>query len=239
MVAKNNFVLTNLQWRNTMTNAIFELDAELRDEMGKGASRRLRRKQNKVAAIMYGGDEKPTSISLDHNKVLQAIQHEAFYSHILKLNIQGKKQQVVLKDVQRHPFKKIIMHMDFQRIKDTDVINMRVPLHFTGADVCPGVKKGGIINHQSIDVEIRCQANKLPEFIEVNVATLDLDQAIHLSDLKLPVGIAIPLLIHGKEHDLPIVSVHMPRAAKAEEETKVETTTEVKPEAKPAAEVKS
>lgn len=221
-----------------MTNAIFELEAELRDGIGKGASRRLRRQQNKVAAIMYGGDEKPIPISLDHNKILQALQHEAFYSHILKINFQGKKQQVVLKDVQRHPFKKIIMHMDFQRIKDTDIINMRVPLHFTGTDACPGIKKGGIINHQAMDVEIRCQANKLPEFIAIDLSTLDLEHAIHLSNLKLPSGVSIPLLAHGKEHDLPIVSIHIPRA-KVEEETKVEiTATEEKSEVKPGSEAK-
>ena len=220
-----------------MTNAIFELNAELRDGIGKGASRRLRRQQNKVAAIMYGGNEKPTTISLDHNKVIQALQHEAFYSHILKLNLNGTKQQVVLKDIQRHPFKKIIMHMDFQRIKDTDIINMKVPLHFIGTDLCPGVKKGGIINHQAMDVEVRCQANQLPEFIGIDLSTLDLDHAIHLSDLKLPVGVTIPLLAHGKENDLPLVSIHIPRA-KVEEETKVETTTEVKTETKPSPEAK-
>ncbi len=214
-----------------MTNAIFELDAELRETIGKGASRRLRRKQNKVAAILYGGNEKPTTIALDHNKVLNALQYEAFYSHILKLNINGEKQQVVLKDLQRHPFKKTILHMDFQRIKDTDVINMKIPLHFIGKDLCPGVKKGGIINHQAMDVEIRCQANKLPEFITVDLSTLDLDQAIHLSDLKLPEGAVIHLLAHGKDHDLPVVSVHMPRT-KVEEETTVETATEEKTEDK-------
>lgn len=216
-----------------MTNAIFELDVELRDEIGKGASRRLRRKQNKVTAIIYGGDEKPTPITLEHNKVLQAIKHEAFYSHILKLNLSGKKQQVVLKDIQRHPFKKIVLHMDFQRIKDTDIINMKVPLHFIGTDVCPGVKKGGIINHQSIDVEIRCQAKQLPEFIAIDLSNLDIDQAIHLSELVLPTGVSIPALVHGKEHDFPVVSVHLPRAAKVEEETTAAATTETPAENKP------
>jgi large subunit ribosomal protein L25 len=214
-----------------MTDAIFELNAELRDEIGKGASRRLRRQQDKVTAIMYGGDEKPIPISLNHNKVLQAIQHEAFYSHILKINFKGKAHQVVLKDIQRHPFKKIILHMDFQRIRDTDVISMKVPLHFMGANACPGVKKGGIINHQAMEIEIRCQASKLPEFIAVDLSNLDLDHAIHLSDLNLPEGVI--LLAHGKDHDLPIVSIHIPRA-KVEEDAKAATpSTEEKIENKP------
>ena len=134
--------------------------------------------------------------------------------------------------------------MDFLRINDTDIINMRVPLHFIGTDVCPGVAKGGIINHQAMDVEVRCQANQLPEFIEIDLSTVDLDQAIHFSDLKLPAGVTIHMLAHGKEHDLPIVSVHLPRAAKAEDDTPVETIVinekaddkaKAKPEAKPAA----
>lgn len=208
---------------STTTTAIFELDAELRDLLGKGASRRLRRKENKVAAILYGGNEKPTAISLDHNKILQALKHEAFYSHLLKLNLSGKTQQVVLKDIQRHPFKKIILHMDFQRINDTDIINMKVPLHFTGTEACPGVAKGGLINHQAMEIEIRCQAIKLPEFITVDLSNLELEQSIHLSDLKLPEGVMIHMLAHGKEHDLPVVTVHLPRAAKIEEEATVET----------------
>ena len=217
-----------------MTNAIFELDAEMRDAMGKGASRRLRRQHNKVAAILYGGDDKPTPISLDHNKVLQAIQFEAFYSHILKLNVAGHKQQVVLKDVQRHPFKKRVLHMDFQRIKDTDIINMKIPLHFVGLEACPGVKKGGLISHQAMEVEIRCQANKLPEFIAIDLSTLDLDQTLHLSDLQLPEGVAIPLLGHGKDHDLPVVTVHMPRT-KVEEEAAPTAAAPSADAAKPAA----
>ena len=202
-----------------MSAKIFELNAESRSDIGKGASRRLRRKENKIPAIVYGSDEKPTPVILDHNKVLQATSHEAFYSHILTLNIANKKQKVVLKDMQRHPYKKKILHMDFQRVKDTDIITMRIPIHFIAADKCPGVKMGGIINHQAIDVEVRCQAIKLPEFIEVDLSSLELDHAIHLSDLKLPEGIEILTLSQSKDkdHDLPVVSVHLPRMAKVEE----------------------
>lgn len=198
-----------------MSAANFELSAELRNDLGKSASRRLRREE-KVLGVVYGGDEAPASIVLAGNKVRKALENDAVYSHILNLTINGKKQQVVLKDLQRHPYKPVVLHMDFLRVKATDMITMRIPLHYQGEDACIGVENGGIINHHMMDVEIRCQAGKLPEHFDVDVSKLDVDAAIHLSALKLPAGAEIVLLAHG--HDEPMVSVHLPRQSKLDEE---------------------
>ncbi|MBT4964556.1 MAG: 50S ribosomal protein L25/general stress protein Ctc [Francisellaceae bacterium] len=199
-----------------MTKAIFELDATKRQEDGTGASRRLRRIENRVPAIIYGGKEAPRNISLCHLKVLQALSHESFYSHILTLNIEDKKQKVVLKDLQRHPYKKSILHMDFQRVSDSDKITMNIPLHFINEDSCPGAKLGGLINHQFIDVEVKCTASNLPEYLEVDLGNLELDHSIHLSDIKLPKGVEIPALAHT-DHNPSIVSVSTPKGIKSDD----------------------
>lgn len=219
--------------------AIFELNAELRHDQGKGASRRLRRTEDKVPAILYGGNDAPLAIMLDHKKVLHALENQAFYSHILTLNIGGKKHQAVLKDLQRHHYKKAIFHLDFQRVKATDKINMHVPLHFIGEANSPGVKAGGIVNHRMIEVEIRCLASSLPEYIEVDLSKLELNEAIHLSQLKLPKGLELVALSHGHEedHDQAIVSIHLPRRGQDEEETvatEEAPVTEVLPKGKEA-----
>lgn len=200
-----------------MSAAIFELDAIVRDDLGKSASRRLRREE-KVLGVVYGGDEAAAPIVLEQRIVRKALENDAFYSHILTLTINGKKQQVVLKDLQRHPYKPVVLHMDFLRVKATDKITMRIPLHYHGEKECIGVQNGGIINHHMIDIELRCQANKLPEHLDVDVAQLDIEGAIHLSQLSIPAGSEIVMLAHG--HDEPVVSVHMPRQSKldAEEE---------------------
>lgn len=204
--------------------AIYELDAELRTTQGKGASRRLRRMQDQVPAILYGGkDQKPQNISLPHRKVMHALEHPSFYSHILTLNIENKKQQVILKALQRHPFKKAILHMDFFRVNPTDVIVMKVALHCTGAEVAPGVEAGGIVNHRLNELEIRCQVKDLPEAINVDISKLALDQTLHISDLKLPKGVESVALTHGPEHDHAVVAIHMPKVIE-EEEPVVEST---------------
>lgn len=194
-----------------MAVASFELIATKRVDTGKVASRRLRQKQDQVPAILYGGKEDNLSINLDHNKLLQITVHEKFYSQILTLDVDGHKQKVILKDLQRHPFKPKILHLDFQRVKESDVIAMHVPLHFVGVEKCPGVKLGGVINHHANDVEVKCQAKFLPEFIEVDLSSLELGQVIHLSDLKLPDSVEIPALhkIADKGQDSPIVSVNI------------------------------
>ena len=196
----------------------FQLNAELRTDMGKGASRRLRR-EHKVPAIIYGGGHAPSSLTLPHKDVAKSLENEAFYSHILTINVAGKPQTAVLKAVQRHPYKPFIMHMDFQRVTETDKIHMHVPLHFKGEDIAPGVKlRGGIVNHLMNNVEVHCLAKDLPEFIEVDVSPLNVGESLHLSDLNLPNGVEIPGLEAGSEHDLPVVAIVLPRAAVESEE---------------------
>jgi large subunit ribosomal protein L25 len=218
--------------------ATFELHAELRQDQGKGASRRLRRTQDKIPAIVYGGGEAPTAITLDHKKVMHALENKAFYSHILTLHIAGKKQKAILKDLQRHHFKKAIFHMDFLRVNATDHINMHIPLRFVGAEKAPGVLAGGMVNHPMIDVELRCLASDLPEEIVVDISDLDLDQSIHLSQLKLPVGTELLAFSHGHiaDHDQVVVAIHLPRQMKEEIDTPAPepTETEVVPKGKEA-----
>jgi large subunit ribosomal protein L25 len=201
------------------SKAVYELDATVRVDQGKGASRRLRRLQDKVPGILYGGKVPPMNISLDHKKMMHALEHPGFYSHLLTLNIDNTKQQVILKALQRHPHKKALLHADFFRVQPTDIINMKVAIHFIGEATCPGIEAGGIVNHGMSDIEIRCQAKDLPEFIEVDISKLELNQTLHLSDITLPKGSESVVLSHGPEHNHPVVSVHLPRAA-------VEETTE-------------
>ena len=195
----------------------FELEASIRQDLGKGASRRLRR-DNRVPAIIYGGNVAPTALTMDHDKVLHSLEHEAFYSHILTVKIDGKSEKAVLKDLQRHPYKPVIMHLDLQRVSEDEKLRMHVPLHFTGEEVAPGVKQGGgVISHLINDVEITCLPKDLPEYIEVDVSGLQLNETVHLSDLKLAAGVELVELQHGPEHDLPVVSIHLPRGAKEAE----------------------
>lgn len=210
-----------------MSAITFELTADVRENLGKGANRRLRNKANLVPAIVYGGNEKPLPINLSHDKVMNALEHEAFYSHILTLNIAGQKTKAILKDLQRHHYKRAVMHIDFQRVKENDVITIKVPLHFTGEDQCPGVKAGGIINHQAIDIEVRCKVKDLPEYIDVDVSNLALDHAIRLSEIKLPEHVSLHIAGHNKNLNPPVVSVHLPRAAKLDEEETVTAEGEV------------
>jgi large subunit ribosomal protein L25 len=195
----------------------FEVEATLRNEMGKGASRRLRR-EDKVPGIVYGGGKDPVSLTMEHNKISKSLQAEAFYSHILTLKINNEPERVILKDVQRHPFKAKITHVDFQRVRADQKLHMHVPLHFVGAENCPGVKEGGLISHILSDVEISCLPDKLPEYIEVDVSNLALNQLIHLSELNVPEGVELVALSH--EDDKPVVSVHIPRV-EAEPEPEV------------------
>jgi len=197
-----------------MSVANFEFEAVIRNDLGKSASRRLRREEM-VLGVIYGGDEAATPIILEQRKVVKALENDAVYSHILGLTLNGKKQQVVLKDLQRHPYKHVILHMDFLRVKATDLITMRIPLHFHGEEECIGVQAGGIVNHNMIDIEIRCQASKLPEHIDIDVSKLEVDDTIMLSQLAIPAGAEIIMLSHG--HDLPVVGVHLPRQAKVDE----------------------
>jgi large subunit ribosomal protein L25 len=204
----------------------FNLIAELREDQGKGASRRLRRK-GKVPAIIYGAGRPPRSLSFDQNKVLKQLENESFYSSVLSIKVNDKSQAAILKDLQRHPAKNLIMHMDFQRIVEDEEIKMNVPLHFMGEDVAPGVKDGGgKVAHLINDVEVSCLPKNLPEYLEVDIAELELDAMLYLSDIKLPDGVEIPELVQGPEHDHAIVSIHIIKAAPIEEEVVVDEEAE-------------
>ena len=191
---------------------VFELEAESRSDMGKGASRRLRR-DGKVPAIVYGADEDPQAITLVHSEIIKRLEHEAFYSHILTVKVDGKGTKAVLRDMQRHPARPVIMHMDFQRVDESKPIHVRVPLHFVGADVAPGVKAGGLVSHELNDVDLEVLPAHLPEYIEIDVSGMDIGDALHLSDLKLPETGVLVELARGEGHDQPVVSVHAPRGS--------------------------
>ena len=185
---------------------IHEIPAEIRKDEGKGASRRLRT-AGKVPAILYGSSEAPASIQLEHNTVLLASQHEWFYSAILDLKLDGKTQKVLLRDMQRHPFKAQLLHIDFQRVDENKAIRIRVPLHFLNQEKSPAGKMAGVlISHAINDVEISCLPKDLPEFIEVDLSELKLGDIVHLSAIKLPAGVEIPELRLGKEHDAAVVT---------------------------------
>ncbi len=190
----------------------FELTAEPRNDLGKGASRRLRR-AGKVPAIMYGGGKDPESLTLSHNEVLRNLEHEAFYSHILTVKVGGSETPVILRDMQRHPSRPIIMHMDLQRISAREKLKTNVPLHFIGEETAPGVKAGGLVSHELTEVGVECLPKDLPEFIEVDISGLDVGESIHLTGLVLPDGVSLTELARGEDHDLSVVSVHVKRAA--------------------------
>ena len=195
----------------------FELDAEVRTDLGKGASRRLRH-ANKIPAIMYGGGEDPVALTMDHDKVAHALENEAFYSSILTVKVAGKAQKAILRDLQRHPARPVINHVDFQRVSSKDKIHMQVPLHFINEDIAVGVKiGGGLISHNMNELEVVCMASDLPEYIEVDVKDLEEGHSLHISDLKLPEGVESVALSHGEDHDLPVVSIHAKRGGGSDE----------------------
>jgi len=196
----------------------FVLNAELRTDLGKGASRRLRH-AGKVPAVMYGAGQDPVALTLGHNELAHQIDNEAFFSHILKVKVDGKDQQAIVKDLQRHPGRPIIMHIDLLRVSATEKIRVQVPIHFINEELSPGVSEGGLVTHSMTEVEIACFPGDLPEYIEADLSGLAMNENFHLSDLKLPKGAEVVELTHGESHDQPVASVHMPRAAKEEDET--------------------
>lgn len=218
-----------------------ELTAVLRNEMGKAASRRIRKDLGLVPGVIYGGGADTLLISLEHRKIAKALTSEAFYSSILDLHVNDKKMQVVLKDVQRHPSKKLILHVDFLKVSGKEKLTMRVPLHFVGQEVAPGVKQGGgVVAHLLTEVEVRCLPADLPEFIKVDVSKLELGESLHLSHLELPAGVELTALARvGEEHDLPVANVYIPRAVKAEEEEAAEPATDGEAETPASEEPKS
>ncbi len=200
----------------------FDLIAETREDQGKGASRRLRR-QGKVPAIIYGAGRPPRALAFDHNKVIKQLENESFYSSVLNIKVRDKSQAAILKDMQRHPAKNMIMHMDFQRIVEDQEIKMNVPLHFIGEDVAIGVKQGGgKVSHLMTEVEVVCLPKHLPEYIDLDVSELELDEMLYLSDIQLPEGVSIPALAQGPEANRPVVSIHVIKEVVIEEEEEVE-----------------
>ena len=198
----------------------FEVDAVVRHDKGKGASRRLRREE-KVPGVVYGAGKAPVSLSLEHKHISKSLSVEAFYSHILTLKTGTESERVILKAVQRHAYKPRILHVDFQRVRADEKIHMHVPIHFLGDDVAPGVKEGGVVSHIVSDVEVSCLPDNLPEYIEMDISNLEMNQILHLSDLKLPQGVELVALTH--DDNKPMVSIHMPRI---EEEPVVEEAVE-------------
>ncbi len=194
--------------------ADFELNAELRTDKGKGASRRLRRNADMIPAILYGAGKDPQSLTLAHKDIHKACENEAFFSHIITINADGESQQAIIKDLQRHPAKDRIMHADFLRIQMDQAITVEVPLHFLNEDSCLGVRQGGgNVSHNMTSIEISCLPGDLPEYIEVDIEDLDLGDAIHMSDLKLAEELSIPSLQQGPDHDHVVVSVNAPKRA--------------------------
>jgi large subunit ribosomal protein L25 len=207
---------------------LFTLDAEVRTDLGKGASRRLRHAE-KVPAIVYGAGQEPVSITLSHNKLWRAQQEEAFYSHVLTLNVGAEKVDVVIKDMQRHPFKELVMHVDFLRVDANKELHTSVPIHFINEEEV--TKVGNIVVHNLNEIEVACLPKNLPEFIEVDVANLEVGHPLHLSDIALPEGVRSVELAKGEDHDSAVVSASTPKAAKSEDaedaaEGNAEETTE-------------
>ncbi len=190
-----------------------EVGAEKRVLQGKGASRRLRR-LGKTPGVIYGGNGEPQSVELDHNDLYYKLKLEAFHASILTLNVGGSKEQVLLRDIQMHPFKPIVLHVDFQRVDPNKKIHMKVPLHFINADIAPGVKtSGGIVSHVLTEIDITCLPKDLPEFITVDLKDLIAGHTIHLSDLILPDNVEITALTKGD--DQAVTAIAIPRSALA------------------------
>lgn len=204
----------------------FTLDAELRTDLGKGASRRLRR-ENKVPAVLYGGEGEPVSLTLPANVISRQLEEESFYSSIIYVKYDGKSERTILRDLQRHPYKQTILHMDFQRLVAGQEITVNIPLHFVNEDNCVGVRLGGgLISHTMTELEVSCRPRDLPEFIEVDMADVEVGGSVHISDVKLPEGVTSIALSHGEDHDLSVAAVHVKKGGsdEAEDEAAGEAT---------------
>ena len=196
----------------------FELNATLREDMGKGASRRLRHAKQ-LPAIVYGTGKDPVSITLFQKDVQHKLPNEDFYSQVLSLNIEGKSEDVLLRDIQHHPYKQEVMHMDFIRIDAKKVVHIFSQLHFVGDDVSPGVKtEDGVVNHVIMEVELECLPKNIPSFIEVDLSEMHVGDVLHLSDLKLPEGVEVLALKQGEEHDTAVVGMHVRKVIEEVEE---------------------
>ncbi|MCW3150824.1 50S ribosomal protein L25/general stress protein Ctc [Stutzerimonas stutzeri] len=193
----------------------FTLNAQVRSDLGKGASRRLRRNASLVPAVIYGGDKAPQSISILAKELAKLLDNEASFSSVLTLNVDGSKESVLIKALQRHPAKSFVLHADFVRVVAGQKVTAHVPLHFINQESSVGVKQqGGEVLHNLNEVEVSCLPQNLPEFIEVDLANVEVGQVVHMTDLKLPKGVELVSLAHGS--DLPVANIHAPRVSKEE-----------------------
>ena len=194
-----------------------DLNASLRTDTGKGASRRLRH-QALTPGIVYGAEKDPVSITLEARDLRANVDNETFYTSLINLNIDGNTEQVVVRDIQHHPYKIDVMHIDFQRIDDTHKLHMHIPLHFVGDEKAPGVKtQGGLVSHHMVEVEVECLAKNIPDYIEVDMSQMNVGDILHLTDLKLPEGVEIRALKMGGDHDTAVCSIHAPKGGAVEE----------------------
>jgi large subunit ribosomal protein L25 len=200
----------------------FNLIADIREDSGKGASRRLRR-QGKVPAIIYGAGRPPRSLTFDHSKVMRELENQSFYSSVLNIKVGEKSQAAIVKDIQRHPSKPRVMHLDFQRIVEDQVIRMNVPINLVGADIAVGVRDGGgTVSQMRNDVEVVCLPRNLPEYLELDISELELDGLMYMADIPVPEGVEIPELAQEVEQIQPIVSIHIIKEEIIEEEVEEE-----------------
>ena len=203
----------------------FTINAKSREDTGKGASRRLRRLTGEVPAIIYGGKKDAEKISILHKDITKALENDAVYSSIISVSIDGKAEDTIIKDIQRHPAKQIILHMDFLRVSKTTKLQTRVPLNFINEDICVGVKLGGgLIAHTMTDIEVSCLPKDLPESIDVDMAEVDVGQIVHLSDLTLPDGVESVSLSQGADYDLTVATVNKQKAVEIDEPSESEST---------------
>ena len=203
----------------------FTINAKSREDTGKGASRRLRRLTGEVPAIIYGGKKDAEKISILHKDITKALENDAVYSSIISLSIDGKAEDTIIKDIQRHPAKQIILHMDFLRVSKTTKLQTRVPLNFINEDTCVGVKLGGgLIAHTMTDIEVSCLPKDLPESIDVDMAEVDVGQIVHLSDLTLPDGVESVSLSQGADYDLTVATVNKQKAVEIDEPIESESS---------------
>jgi large subunit ribosomal protein L25 len=206
----------------------YTIGADFRDDQGKGASRRLRR-SGKVPAILYGGNREPRNLTLDQQNLLTMIDDEKFFSSIVNLRVGEVTQAAIVKDLQMHPAKNLVAHVDLQRVLETEKIRIRLPIHFKGEAASPGVKtQGGVVSHRIADVEVSCLPKDLPEFLELDLSQMNLNETKFLRDIPVPPGVVLVPLQQGK--DAPVVSIHAPRAAEPEPTAEAAAT-----EAAPAA----
>lgn len=201
----------------------YKLTANVRHDLGKGASRRLRRANQQVAAIIYGGEKAPQPITIDKSAFYKAIEEEAFFSSLINIDVDGTNEQVIIRDLQRHPYKALVTHADFLRVDATHEMTLNVPLHVIGEENNRSIKeKTGVLHLLANEVQISCLPKDLPEYLEVDISALEVGDTLHLSDLKLPAGVTLVELSHGEEHDAGVVSITRPTVTAADEEGEAE-----------------